>query len=210
MTDHYAGSASVRNEEANGGRVKQVGGNHYEADYQHWDWVADADLGYFEANATKYLSRWWKKNGAQDVEKAYSYVKKTYTLLAERRYHNMSKHVSPYQQDRHHAEKCLTKFLDSAQVSPLERGIIHAIAHWRSDIDLIMIMREIDVLYMDASAGATLAPPPLAPTIPPTGQEGHNRPAHGAADKWAGSTQGKRAAVDGQEHPFGYDAEEEQ
>lgn len=57
-------------------RVEQVGGNHYQADYQHWDWAAETQLGYLEGNATKYVSRWRKKNGRQDLEKALSYIKK--------------------------------------------------------------------------------------------------------------------------------------
>lgn len=56
--------------------VKQVGGTHYEAEYQHWDWAADTRLGYLEGNATKYLGRHRKKNGKQDLEKALSYVEK--------------------------------------------------------------------------------------------------------------------------------------
>lgn len=56
--------------------VKQVGGDHYLAEYQHWDWVFDIAMGYLEACATKYVTRWRKKNGIQDLEKAKSYVLK--------------------------------------------------------------------------------------------------------------------------------------
>lgn len=57
-------------------QIEQVGGTHYQSKYQHWDWCADTAIGYLEGNATKYLARWRKKGGKQDLEKALSYVKK--------------------------------------------------------------------------------------------------------------------------------------
>jgi Protein of unknwon function (DUF3310) len=56
--------------------VAQVGGTHYGTGYGHWDLVADMDLDYFIGNATKYLCRFHKKNGIQDLEKALSYLVK--------------------------------------------------------------------------------------------------------------------------------------
>ena len=63
--------------------VEQVGGDHYQAPYQHWDWAAETGLGYLEANATKYLARFRKKAGRLDLEKALSYVEKA-IVLADR------------------------------------------------------------------------------------------------------------------------------
>lgn len=61
--------------------VDQVGGAHYGAEYQHWDLVAETGLDYFRANATKYVTRAYKKNGMQDLKKAQSYLKKLAALL---------------------------------------------------------------------------------------------------------------------------------
>lgn len=55
---------------------KQVGGTHYQAAYQHWDFAMDYNLCHLAAAATKYLTRYMKKNGKQDVEKAVHYVEK--------------------------------------------------------------------------------------------------------------------------------------
>lgn len=55
---------------------KQVGGSHYRAEYQHWDWVTEHGITYLAGCATKYLLRWRKKNGVQDLEKARHYVEK--------------------------------------------------------------------------------------------------------------------------------------
>lgn len=56
---------------------RQEGGDHYQgSEYQHWDWVTDAELPYLIGNATKYVSRWRKKNGVQDLKKALHYIDK--------------------------------------------------------------------------------------------------------------------------------------
>jgi Protein of unknwon function (DUF3310) len=60
--------------------LKQVDGTHYEAPYQHWDLVLDLGLDYCTANATKYITRFEKKNGVKDLEKARSYL---YKLLKD-------------------------------------------------------------------------------------------------------------------------------
>jgi hypothetical protein len=60
---------------------KQHGGTHYKKmQYEHWDWVHDSGLGYHVGNATKYISRWRKKNGVEDLKKALHYVEKIIEL----------------------------------------------------------------------------------------------------------------------------------
>jgi hypothetical protein len=55
----------------------QVGGIHYKTVYQHWDFVRLALNGrYLEGCVTKYISRWKKKNGLQDLKKAQHYLEK--------------------------------------------------------------------------------------------------------------------------------------
>jgi hypothetical protein len=63
----------------------QVGGQHYATEYQHWDMVADAGMNYFEGQITKYLSRWRKKNGLEDLRKSLHYAEKLYKLYQEDR-----------------------------------------------------------------------------------------------------------------------------
>jgi hypothetical protein len=55
---------------------KQVGGIHYRTAYQHWDFVIKLNLDYFEATSTKYVSRWRKKNGVEDLQKGIHYLEK--------------------------------------------------------------------------------------------------------------------------------------
>lgn len=57
--------------------VKQVGGDHYAATYQHWDLMEDCDVGYLEGNATAYIRRYSLKGTAVlDMEKAISFLEK--------------------------------------------------------------------------------------------------------------------------------------
>ena len=69
--------------------TKQVAGDHYRSEdstYQHWDLVADTGMGYFEGQITKYVARWRKKNGKQDLEKALHYAQKMQELILAHRY----------------------------------------------------------------------------------------------------------------------------
>lgn len=54
----------------------QVGGTHYMTKFQHWDFILMLNLPYLPAQVTRYIARWKKKNGRQDLEKAYHYMNK--------------------------------------------------------------------------------------------------------------------------------------
>lgn len=59
----------------------QHGGNHYkEKAIQVWDYIASNNLGYFEGNIVKYVSRWKEKNGVEDLKKAMHYLQKLIEL----------------------------------------------------------------------------------------------------------------------------------
>ena len=55
---------------------KQIGGEHYKASYECWDWIADCNIDFFRGTAVKYLLRWRKKNGVEDLEKALHFLEK--------------------------------------------------------------------------------------------------------------------------------------
>lgn len=61
----------------------QVGGEHYLAKFQHWDLAAENRLGYFEGQVTKYLTRWRRKNGTQDLDKAMHYLQKLIEVIQD-------------------------------------------------------------------------------------------------------------------------------
>lgn len=60
---------------------RQVGGNHYVSEIQHWDWVAENQLDYFQGQITKYVARWKKKNGVKDLQKAQHFLEKYLELV---------------------------------------------------------------------------------------------------------------------------------
>jgi len=54
----------------------QVGGKHYKTAYEHWDLCLNTRMGYLEGNATRYIVRWRKKGGVEDLRKSLHYVNK--------------------------------------------------------------------------------------------------------------------------------------
>ncbi len=62
----------------------QVGGNHYKTKMEHWDYVVANDLGYFEGQITKYVTRHRKKNGLEDLHKARHFLDKLIEVEKER------------------------------------------------------------------------------------------------------------------------------
>jgi uncharacterized protein DUF3310 len=63
----------VENESINS---KQVGGSHYQTPIAHWDYILANNIGYMEAQIIKYCSRWKKKNGLEDLQKARHFLDK--------------------------------------------------------------------------------------------------------------------------------------
>lgn len=53
----------------------QIGGSHYtNKRIQPVEYIYANNLGYFEGNVVKYVTRWKDKNGIQDLEKAKHYI----------------------------------------------------------------------------------------------------------------------------------------
>ena len=55
---------------------KQVGGSHYKAPIECWDYILANNIGYLEGTAIKYLTRWRKKGGLNDIKKAIHFLEK--------------------------------------------------------------------------------------------------------------------------------------
>lgn len=67
----------------------QVGGTHYRNALQHWDYVAQNNIGYFEGQVTKYVARWDKKHPTdagklEDLRKAGHFLQKLMEVERER------------------------------------------------------------------------------------------------------------------------------
>lgn len=71
--DQYEREARMSAELA-GVEIGQVGGDHYQSSIQPIDYIKANSLGFFEGNAIKYITRWRKKGGVEDLRKARHYI----------------------------------------------------------------------------------------------------------------------------------------
>lgn len=55
---------------------KQIQGSHYKTAIQPWDAIIDWELGFLDGCAVKYLARWRKKGGVDDLRKAVHFIEK--------------------------------------------------------------------------------------------------------------------------------------
>lgn len=134
------------NEKAND---HQVGGEHYMmgGDVQHWDFVTQNNLNYLEGCATKYVSRWKKKHGRQDLEKARHYVQKLIEC------HNRALVIAP--RWRRAKKPLVISVFAFAQANGLdgdEAIICEMLATWRGPADLERALAMIDQLIEGPAA----------------------------------------------------------
>lgn len=54
----------------------QIGGDHYQGDYQPWDFILDSELPYLLGCVVKHIYRWSKKKEVNDLRKAVHYLNK--------------------------------------------------------------------------------------------------------------------------------------
>lgn len=136
----------------------QVAGNHYAGKYQHWDFVNEALCGcYMEGQITRYVSRWRKKNGVQDLQKALHYAEKLIEMEAAGAVASFNDLRSDAEADE--AQVALMRFTDSAELNNREAEIIHLCATWTSSKELVEIRSQLLLMISEATnAVATPAP----------------------------------------------------
>jgi len=60
-----------------GANEDQIGGEHYrQSAIQPWDFILSQKLGFLEGNIIKYVCRYQRKNGLEDLKKARHYLDK--------------------------------------------------------------------------------------------------------------------------------------
>jgi len=190
--------------------VKQVGGEHYKAEknYQHWDWCIDIRLGYLEAAATKYITRWRGKNGVQDVDKGISYLQKAREAYRQGKLKNRSTLVGANTALADLARGQTMDFCRYNKLGSVEAAFMHKVGGWQYEADLRSALVMADKIRQQAiqHQAAQSQPSP-------------HKPAQTASDASSGgvggtttqppttstSTEVASKSVEGQEHPFGYD-----
>lgn len=104
---------------------KQVAGFHYKPNnggVQHWDYCVGVNVPYLEAAASKYLTRWRKKNGLQDVQKALHYM--------EKRLESYDKGVGVLKGARKNT-MMFEKFITDNGISREEERVLDRVMHWQ-------------------------------------------------------------------------------
>jgi hypothetical protein len=127
---------------------QQVGADHYETPYQHWDFVQKVLQGrYLEGCATKYPTRWRKKDGLKDLRKSVHYINKLIFEITQDRskfkwpWYHRAKHLMPlfalsqdYLQTRE--EIFLFCQANGLGLEDEETRVMLLLGTWRSTVDL--------------------------------------------------------------------------
>jgi len=59
--------------------------DHYHTTIEPWDYIAANEMDFFSGNVIKYVTRWRKKNGVEDLMKARTYIDKMIALEVAKR-----------------------------------------------------------------------------------------------------------------------------
>ncbi len=118
----------------------QVGGTHYRTAFQHWDLAHELDLGYFEGQISKYLTRHRSKKGREDAEKALHFTKKLHelALFSDKRPRHKFSTIAR-----------MTQYAEANQLLPLEYACIMSICNWSMPEDLKMLEARIERLIKE-------------------------------------------------------------
>ena len=122
----------------------QVGGSHYKSSFQHWDLVTCLKMSYFQAQITRYVTRWRKKNGLEDLEKALHYTVK-YINVEEARHK--------------FANDTLTNYIVTNKLTGEEAGIFNMLVQYElGDIDRLIHVGATIRGLLDVLSGKTADP----------------------------------------------------
>jgi hypothetical protein len=105
----------------------QVGGQHYvTSGLSHWDLIDTFRVGYLEGCASKYITRWEKKGGVQDLKKAAHYLQKLYESRSALSFNDQLSRQPrvPY--------ATIDQFAADNGVGKVETAILNCILNWSS------------------------------------------------------------------------------
>lgn len=115
----------------------QVGGTHYKNPFQHWDLCHELDLGYFESQISKYITRHRFKKGKEDAEKALHFCQKLIELA-----------TTGGRIPRHRGVSFarMTQYAEANKLLPIEYACINSVCNWQFVEDLTMLQARIERL----------------------------------------------------------------
>ena len=118
----------------------QVGGTHYKNPFQHWDLCHELDLGYFEGQISKYITRHRFKKGKEDADKALHFCMKLIELVATGG--RMPRH-------RMVSFARMTQYAEANHLLPIEYACINSVCNWQFVEDLTMLQARIERLISE-------------------------------------------------------------
>src|SRR5262245_5247196 len=115
---------------------RQIGGTHYKTAYNHWDLVIVTGMGYLAGCSTKYVSRWRKAKGIQDLEKAEHYLQK---LMEVETYERILAFTEEMQKE-------VERFVEENNLTTLEGEYIYLLCAYQEESDLKRAQDIVNVL----------------------------------------------------------------
>lgn len=131
----------------------QVGGTHYKNPFQHWDLCHELDLGYFEGQISKYITRHRFKKGREDADKALHFCMKLIELVATGG--RMPRH-------RMVSFARMTQYAEANHLLPIEYACINSVCNWQFLEDLHMLQARIERLIAECYVSVTFVNVPVA------------------------------------------------
>ena len=193
--------------------VSQEGGDHYQADYQHWDWVTDCHIHYLPATCTKYVSRWRKKNGVQDLRKAMTYLDKMLAVSSVDPGHEFNPPAT------YKTRVYTDRIIESLGLEKQECSIFELLSG-PCHPSIVMLAKEYLSDLIRTAQRAVERQPAWQPTYAAQQGKGQAQASKTSPAGRAGSTTTQppassastevaKSGSTGMEHPFGYDEAEE-
>jgi len=102
--------------------------SHYASEYQHWDLAVVIPLGYLEGCSTKYVARWRKKGGLDDLHKAMHYLEKLMEIYPCP--------ITPRIPSRSEIQYEVSRFSAANHLSIVEEEFIFLLCSYKNDDDL--------------------------------------------------------------------------
>jgi hypothetical protein len=122
---------------------RQVAGNHYVNQYQHWDMAAEFfGPGYFKGQVTKYVTRWRKKNGVQDLLKAQHFMEKMVSVD----WGGLGWEIVGTQ------SLSLMFYAEANDLTPLEQSVVNAVARCADVPEMEYALAQLNRLVAEAKA----------------------------------------------------------
>lgn len=118
----------------------QVAGTHYRTAHQHWDLAAALQLGYFEGQISKYVTRHRTKKGKEDLEKALHFAQKLLEM-------NLSNGYKPHRLFPTGAQ--IEHYVKANDLNLREHVLLKALLNWSTAHDLTNVVHFIQVLILN-------------------------------------------------------------